>query len=203
MTATESLRDLWGLWGVEKTEGGQVSMISAQCDKLRESAQTCRMLGRYEMEQTLLDSADLILELRDGLQRANAENERLRERMHELETEGSDHFYRTAYAGDASRTLEAENTRLRELFLDVADLLGKNEKLRELADRLRSAVSDGADNALDENAKLRKQLLDVWNDAMQADGFRDHAHDDGEIYDEDELPHYQERVRELGVEVEV
>lgn len=190
----------------EEAEGEQVSMISAQCDKLRESAQTCRMLGRYEMEQTLLDSADLILELRDGLQRANVENERLRERMHELETEGSDHFYRTAYAEDASRTLEAENARLRELLLDVADLLGKNEKLRELADRLRSAASDGADSArdvLDENARLRKLLLDVWNDAMQVDGFRDHAHDDGEIYDEDELPHYQERVRELGVEVEV
>lgn len=53
-----------------------------------------------------------------------------------------------------------------------------------------------------ENAKLRELLLAIWNDAMQFDGFWDYVHDDGEIYREDELPHYQERMRELGVEVD-
>lgn len=53
-----------------------------------------------------------------------------------------------------------------------------------------------------ENAKLRELLLDVWNDAMQFDGFWDYVHDDGEIYNEDELPHYYDRMRELGLEVE-
>lgn len=43
------------------------------------------------------------------------ENAKLRERIHELEMEGSDHFYRTAYAEDANRTLEDENAKLREL----------------------------------------------------------------------------------------
>ena len=52
-----------------------------------------------------------------------------------------------------------------------------------------------------ENAKLRKLLLDVWNDAMQFDGFWDYVNDDGEIYNEDELPHYYDRMRELGVEL--
>lgn len=101
--------------------------------------------------------------------------------------------------------LESENAKLRELLLDVADVLEEHTKLRELAERLRSAVSDGADNARDvfaENAKLRKLLLDVWNDAMQFDGFWDYVNDDGEIYNEDELPHYQERMRELGIEAE-
>lgn len=37
---------------------------------------------------------------------------------------------------------------------------------------------------------------------MQVDGFWDYVHDDGEIYNEDELPHYQERMRELGIEVD-
>ena len=32
MTATKSLRDLWGLWGVEKTEGGQVSATKEQLE---------------------------------------------------------------------------------------------------------------------------------------------------------------------------
>ena len=100
--------------------------------------------------------------------------------------------------------LEAKNAKLQELLLDVADVLEEHTKLRELAERLRSAVSDGADNVRDvftENAKLRKLLLDVWNDAMQFDGFWDYVNDDGEIYNEDELPHYYDRMRELGIEV--
>lgn len=54
-------------------------MLSAQCDELRKAAQTYRTLSRYETEQTLLDAADTITELRDDLQRANAENAKLRE----------------------------------------------------------------------------------------------------------------------------
>ena len=107
--------------------------------------------------------------------------------------------------GAENKKLQAENAKLRELLLDVADVLGENAKLCELAERLRRAALDGADNArevLDENAKLKKLLIDVWNDAMQFDGFWDYVHDDGEIYNEDELPHYQERMRELGVEVD-
>ena len=53
-----------------------------------------------------------------------------------------------------------------------------------------------------ENTKLRELLLDVWNAATQFDEFWDYVHDDGEIYNEDELPHYLERMRELGIEVE-
>ena len=64
-----------------------------------------------------------------------------------------------------------------------------------------SVLLDVAD-ALDENARLRELLLDVWNDAMQFDGFWDYVNDDGEIYREDELPHYYDRMRELGLEVE-
>lgn len=101
MTATESLRDLWGLWGVEKTEGGHMSMISSQCDELRVFAQTYRMLGNYEMEQTLLDAADLILELRDDLQRVNAENAKLIVKLN------AEHIVR--------QNVEIENARLREL----------------------------------------------------------------------------------------
>lgn len=99
----------------------------------------------------------------------------------------------------------AENAKLRELLLDVADVLEEHTKLRELAERLRSAVSDGADNARDvlaENAELRNLLLSVWDDAIQFDGFWDYVHDDGTMYREDELPHYQDRMRELGIEVE-
>lgn len=87
----------------------------------------------------------------------------------------------------------------------IDELCQENERLRALA--------DGAANETDrlthdaaalqiENAKLRELLLDVWNDACEFDGFWDYVNDDGEIYNEDELPHYQERMRELGIEVD-
>jgi hypothetical protein len=78
-----------------------MSMISSQCDKLRVFAQTYRMLGNYEMEQTLLDAADLILELRDDLQRVNAENAKLIVKLN------AEHIVR--------QNVEIENARLREL----------------------------------------------------------------------------------------
>lgn len=53
-----------------------------------------------------------------------------------------------------------------------------------------------------ENAKLRELLLEVWNAATQFDEFWDYVHDDGEIYNEDELPHFLERMSDLGIEVE-
>ena len=72
---------------------------------------------------------------------------------------------------------------------------------REAADTIWE-LRDDLQRANADNAKLRKLLLDVWNDAMQFDGFWDYVNDDGEIYNEDELPHYYDRMRELGLEVE-
>lgn len=60
------------------------SMISGQCDKLRELAIRANELYEYEMERELDQAADLILELRDDLQRVNAENAKLREACAEL-----------------------------------------------------------------------------------------------------------------------
>lgn len=54
----------------------------------------------------------------------------------------------------------------------------------------------------DENAKLRELCKDLWKDALQFDGFWDYVYDDGTNYRDDELPHYQERMRELGIEVD-
>lgn len=70
------------------------------------------------------------------------ENERLRERIK---------------ASDDGRMRQADN--LIDKCHRIARLQGENAKLREENERLRSVVSDGADNArevLDENAKLRE-----------------------------------------------
>ena len=86
-----------------------MSMISAQIDELRERAKVLRQ-GRWsdgaDDARLMDDAADTIWQLRDDLQRANAENARLRS---ELESVGT-----AAYLygrGD----LQAENAKLREL----------------------------------------------------------------------------------------
>jgi hypothetical protein len=83
---------------------------------------------------------------------------------------------------------------------------GENDTWNYWYQRLMNAYNESVERQImteqAENAKLRELLLDVWNDAMQFDGFWDYVHDDGEIYNEDELPHYYDRMRELGLEVE-
>lgn len=61
-----------------------MSMLSGQCDRLRKAARTERALGHYNLDFLLMDAADTITELRDDLQRANAENDRLRGFAHDL-----------------------------------------------------------------------------------------------------------------------
>ena len=73
----------------------------------------------YYDNVTRRNLCDRIANLESDLTESKAENDKLRERIHELEMEGSDHFYRTAYAEDANRTLEAENAKLRELVADM------------------------------------------------------------------------------------
>lgn len=87
----------------------------------------------------------------------------------------------------------------------IDELCAEVERLRKAKDTMHGdAFEIGAMlvKAREENAKLRELLLDVWNDATEFDGFWDYVHDDGEIYNVDELPHYQERMRELGIEVD-
>lgn len=93
-----------------------MSMISAQIDELRAAAQACRSLGRHEMEQTLLDAADLIWELRDNLQCANEENARLRETLQRR----SEQLNGT---GEMWVDRGVENAKLRELVKDMWHLM--------------------------------------------------------------------------------
>ena len=87
-------------------------MISGQIDELRELAGDGSMewvSGPFRAS-VLRDAADTIWELRDDLQRANADNARLRS---ELESVGT-----AAYLYGRS-DLKAENAKLRELVRDM------------------------------------------------------------------------------------
>lgn len=82
-----------------------MSMLSSQCDELRQVAQVYRNLGKYATEQMLRDAADTILELRDDLQRANRS---LQDAEHD-----------ESVAWDRVRKAERENAKLRELVRDM------------------------------------------------------------------------------------
>ena len=121
-------------------------MISSQSDKLRAAAQACRSLGRHEMEQTLLDAADLILELRDNLQCAN---EAVRDAEHD-----------ESMAWDRVRKAEAENAKLRDslefannecekVSLEYLNLQAENAKLRELVLARFACDSDACESCAD------------------------------------------------------
>jgi arginine deiminase len=56
-----------------------MSMISGLIDKLRKSEQEWNQSNMFELAHMCHEAADTILELRDDLQRANAENAKLRE----------------------------------------------------------------------------------------------------------------------------
>lgn len=92
-----------------------MSMISAQIDELRRMADG--QATYHDARAVMLQAADTIWELRDDLQRANAENAKLRERMAELDEllPENGRWYR-------AETVEAyvtEITKLRELVRDL------------------------------------------------------------------------------------
>ena len=87
-----------------------MSMLSAQCDKLRAAAQTYRKMGNHSAEGMLLDAADTIWKLRDDLQRSNASVQ--------------DAEHDESMVWDRVRKAEAESTKLREFTARLANALG-------------------------------------------------------------------------------
>lgn len=87
-------------------------MISAQIDELRERAKVLRQ-GRWsdgaDDARLMEDAADTIWQLRDDLQRANAENAKLRDGANAM---------RQLYEDELKHAL-AENAKLRELVADM------------------------------------------------------------------------------------
>ena len=103
-----------------------MSMLSSQIDRLREAAQTYRGFGNHTMEQMLLGAADTITELRDDLQRANAENAKLREELADAPKCDAceamldcDECLRADGSHKERRRLSSENAKLQKLVQDM------------------------------------------------------------------------------------
>lgn len=160
-----------------------MSMLSAQCDELRSMAESVG-LAMPQAATLMLEAADTIWELRDDLQRANAENAKLRS---ELESVGT-----AAYLYGRS-DLNDENVKLREIIADLEKLLPESERCY-----IHETVKAIAEN----NARLRKLVADMWP----------HVRHRSRMCSECELPcdtsdecllyePMRQRMRELGVEV--
>jgi cell shape-determining protein MreC len=104
-----------------------MSVISGLIDKLRKSEQEWNQSNMFELAHMCHEAADTIWELRDDLQRANAENARLRS---ELDSVGT-----AAYLYGRS-DLKAENAKLRELLDYVTPIAWYAASERE-RDRMR------------------------------------------------------------------
>lgn len=99
----QSFEDL----GIEERKEGQVIIKCRKAEPMGDGA-PCEWNKMGSDSYPFCASSTEVMRLRE-------QNAELRERIHELEMEGSDHFYRTAYAEDANRTLEDDNAKLREL----------------------------------------------------------------------------------------
>lgn len=108
-----------------------MSMLSAQCDELRELATrfdeiqvgaTRAVRIPLDTGLVLREAADTIWELRDDLQRANAENARLRS---ELEAVGTAAYL---YGRD---DLKAENAKLRELVVRMFHTIEWSDRMSD------------------------------------------------------------------------
>ena len=101
-----------------------MSMISGQVDMLRTAAQTYRRLGNHSAESMLLDAADTIWKLRDDLQRANADNAKLRELVEDM------HAALQAFCD--AQDVHGDNCPLWVERTDDCELRGIERRMREL-----------------------------------------------------------------------
>ena len=126
-------------------------MLSGQADRLRDMADVFDAAGIHaNIARELRDAADTILQLRDDLQRANAENDRLRKErdtllMNATPTASELRRVRAAWKEDRNENakllervhaLELENIRLTsdncDLRGEIEPTFSENAKLREL-----------------------------------------------------------------------
>ncbi len=147
-----------------------MSMISGQIDRLRTAAQTYRKMGNHSAENMFFEAADTILQLRDDLQRANADNAELREQMDGLasslrndwQIEASwDGLRRFWHVGWTEEHVEscAECAKGLGAYADsLCDpLKAENAKLRDGAAKMAQCYDEELKAVLAENAQLRKE----------------------------------------------
>lgn len=106
-----------------------MSMLSAQCDELLTMAAMLVVKDMPEIASVVRDAADTILELRDGLQRANAENDKLRQENQSIGMASYEIGYKSG-----SIHYELEHCPACKNVADLQEVLDENAELRELCE---------------------------------------------------------------------
>ena len=128
--------------------------------------------------------------VKEHIEQVEAENAKLREYVAKLEMANIDVTARlTDYIGQYDPT---------DAF--VAEVKADNAKLQDENARLRSCLSDDAENArqiMAENAKLRELVRDMW-----FWGYEGHMGSESQDWQMKHIDGVLDRMRELGVEVD-
>jgi hypothetical protein len=169
-------------------------MLSAQIDELRKMADG--QATYRDARSVMLQAADTIWELRDDLQRTNAENAKLREELAgapKCETCEAmldcDECLRADVSHKERRQLSVDNAKLREqaarLFDRAVELVAENAKLRAENAKL----LDMRDTWTENDAKLRELVRDMYEMAYPE-------------YPSAFAAAFADRMRELGVDAD-
>ena len=171
-----------------------MSTLLDKCNELRTLAAMLVVRDLPEVASLVREAADIIWQLRDDLQQAQADNAKLREQMERLVT-----LLRNDCDIDASWDglrgfwligLTKNGCLMRDRACKAE---AENAKLREENARLRSCLSDDADNArqiMGDNAKLRELVKSMYYDLTHM------------TFPPDWVTDYEADMRELGVEVD-
>lgn len=159
-----------------------MSMISAQCEKLRDMAESVG-LAMPQAATLMMEAADTIWELRESVHRERADADGLRMRITSLEAalEGM-HIIR-------EQDMD-ENAMLREIIADLEEFLPESE--RWYSHETVKAISEN-------NAKLRELVRDMFRDFANADYELKCNH--GKTFMA--VTRYEPRLQELGIKVDV
>lgn len=162
-------------------------MFGSQIDELRKSADEWNASNMFELARMCREAADIITDLRDDLQRANAENARLREENQSIGMAA----YEVGYK-DGSVHYELEHCSACKNIADLQEALEENAKLRELVCSLHRAYV----GALNEAEGLDAGIIWEYCDMIETELAKSHAKFEADRH------RFDVAMSELGIEVD-
>lgn len=175
-----------------------MSMISSLIDELRKLADEWSGSNMFELARVCREAADTIWQLRDDLQRANAAVQ--------------DAEHDESMAWDRVRKAEAESASLRGAAQGLGELCDQFKAENAKLGRENAELRDEIEHLLikrqlieDVNTELRELVLDMWRFTGTAckkyPRLFDPAAQGGQVVQLNMIDAFDQRMRELGIEV--